>query len=129
VSNRDLLTSPQFLEGFLRNTDNIKEFVNYGGPELLLSYYSLPMLPYNFSISNAFDSLSFVFRVISDVSPMPFAKLITQKVYESSRFIFEELDHGKSVVYEYISVDGNAFFFKNLITANYLTAFFFGTRC
>lgn len=88
------------------NTDNIKEFVNYGGPELLLSYYSLPMLPYNFSVSNAFDSLSYVFRMISDVSPMPFAILIMQKVYESSRFIFDELDHGKSVVYEYIHADG-----------------------
>ncbi|KAI7890813.1 uncharacterized protein EV154DRAFT_421482, partial [Mucor mucedo] len=97
----------RFLEGFLRNADNIKEFVNYGGPELLLSYYALPMLPFNFSVSNAFDSLSFVFRVISDVSPMPFANLITKKVYESSRFIFtDELDQMKSSVYPYINVDG-----------------------
>lgn len=65
------------------------------------------MLPFNFSVSNAFDSLSFVFRVISDVSPMPFANLITRKVYESSRFIFsDELDHAKSSVYEYTNVDG-----------------------
>lgn len=98
----------RFLEGFLRNTDNIKEFINYGGPELLLSYYSLPMLPYNFSVSNAFDSLSFVFRVISDVSPLTFAKHIIDKVYESSKFVFSgDLEHGKSTVYDYINVDGS----------------------
>lgn len=66
------------------------------------------MLPFNFSVSNAFDSLSFVFRVISDVSPMPFAQLITRKVYESSRFIFtDQLDQTKSSVYPYINVDGS----------------------
>ncbi|GAA5804113.1 hypothetical protein HPULCUR_009599 [Helicostylum pulchrum] len=97
----------RFLEGFLRNTDNVKEFVNYNGPDLLLSYYALPMLPYNFSVTNAFDSLSFVFRLISDVSPMPFAKLITQRVYDASRFIFSgELDHDKSSVFEYTNIDG-----------------------
>jgi E3 ubiquitin-protein ligase HUWE1 len=103
------------LEGFLRNTDNIKEFINYGGPELLLSYYSLPMLPFNFSVSNAFDSLSFVFRIICDVSPMPFAKLITAKVYEASKFVFtDDLSHEKSTVYEYICMDGKDIFSKIL---------------
>ncbi|CAO3651292.1 unnamed protein product [Mucor fragilis] len=96
----------RFLEGFLRNVDNVKEFVKYGGPELLLSYYSLPMLPYDFSVSNAFDSLGFVFRVIADVSPNALAKLIAAKVFESSRFIFEELLNDRSLVYEYIEANG-----------------------
>ncbi|KAF1799301.1 hypothetical protein FB192DRAFT_1285399, partial [Mucor lusitanicus] len=96
----------RFLEGFLRNVDNVKEFVKYGGPELLLSYYSLPMLPYDFSVSNAFDSLGFVFRVIADVSPNALAKLIAAKVFESSRFIFNELPNDRSLVYEYIEANG-----------------------
>lgn len=90
----------------MRNTDNVEEFIRYGGPGLLLSYYSLPMLPYNFSVSNAFDSLSFVFRVISDVSPLVLARQIMDKVYESSRFVFsKQLEHNKSTVYDYINVD------------------------
>ncbi|KAG1116143.1 hypothetical protein G6F42_013768 [Rhizopus arrhizus] len=96
----------RFLEGFLRNVDNVKEFVKYGGPELLLSYYSLPMLPYDFSVSNAFDSLGFVFRVIADVSPNALAKLIAASVFESSRFIFDELPNDRSLVYEYIEANG-----------------------
>lgn len=89
----------------MRNVDNVKEFVKYGGPELLLSYYSLPMLPYDFSVSNAFDSLGFVFRVIADVSPNALAKLIAAKVFESSRFIFNELPNDRSLVYEYIEAN------------------------
>lgn len=100
------------MEGFLRNVDNVKEFVKYGGPELLLRYYSLPMLPYDFSVSNAFDSLSFVFRVIADVSPNALAKLISAKVHESSRFIFTDLNKGTSTVYKYIEANGK-------ITSNY----------
>lgn len=92
----------------MRNVDNVKEFVKYGGPELLLSYYSLPMLPYDFSVSNAFDSLGFVFRVIADVSPNALAKLIAAKVFESSRFIFEELPNDRSLVYEYIEANGKS---------------------
>jgi E3 ubiquitin-protein ligase HUWE1 len=93
----------------LRNTDNVNEFVKYGGPELLLKYYSLPMLPFDFSVSNAFDSLSYVFRMISDVVPMPFANLIAKKVYESSRFIFTDLDMKKSTIYDYIEANGKCF--------------------
>jgi hypothetical protein len=44
--------------------------------------------------------------MISDVSPMPFSDLIAKKVYESSRFIFSDLDMKKSTIYEYIEANG-----------------------
>ncbi|KAI8376627.1 hypothetical protein EDC96DRAFT_436149 [Choanephora cucurbitarum] len=114
----------RFLEGFLRNSENIKEFIAYGGPELLLRYYSLPNLPYDFSVTHAFDSLGYVFRVIADVSPMSIAMLIAKRVYESSRFIFTDLNLKQSLVYAAIqhseSADANALFKKFSVLFGYI---------
>ncbi|OBZ91840.1 E3 ubiquitin-protein ligase ptr1 [Choanephora cucurbitarum] len=114
----------RFLEGFLRNSENIKEFIAYGGPELLLRYYSLPNLPYDFSVTHAFDSLGYVFRVIADVSPMSVAMLIAKRVYETSRFIFTDLNLKQSLVYAAIqhpeSADANALFKKFSVLFGYI---------
>ncbi|KAI8362820.1 hypothetical protein BD560DRAFT_448756 [Blakeslea trispora] len=114
----------RFLEGFLRNSENIKEFIAYGGPVLLLRYYALPNLPYDFSVTHAFDSLGYVFRVIADVSPMSVATLITARVYESSRFIFTDLDKQQSLVYAAIqepeSDNANALFKKFSVLFGYI---------
>jgi E3 ubiquitin-protein ligase HUWE1 len=79
---------------------NIEDFVKYGGLELILSYYTLPMLPFDFSISNAFDSLSYVFRMLAEVYPLRVAMCIADKVRETSAFV-SDTPNEKSLVYEH----------------------------
>lgn len=94
------------MEGFLRNSDSVLQFVNYNGLKMLLDYYDLPALPYDFSISSAFDSLNYVFRLVSEHHPLVVAEVIADKVRESSQFIFTDFDKSKSCVYEYIGSSG-----------------------
>jgi E3 ubiquitin-protein ligase HUWE1 len=84
VSFIDLVS--RFLEGLFQNQSNIKEFVQEGCPEMLLNYYALPLLPANFSVTIASDSLSYLFRMVSEVSPLPTVLAIAAKVKESIRF-------------------------------------------
>ncbi|KAI8977596.1 hypothetical protein BDF20DRAFT_875679 [Mycotypha africana] len=94
----------KFLEGFLRNTSNTERWSTYG--KLILQFYELPNLPYDFVITSAFDSLSFVFRVLSDANPLQLAGLIASKIYESSQFIFKDFQKGKSTIHEVIEANG-----------------------
>ncbi|KAI9475723.1 MAG: hypothetical protein EXX96DRAFT_275728 [Benjaminiella poitrasii] len=96
----------EFLGGFFKNPENIKEFVKYKGPELLLQYYAFPMLPYNFFLSNGFHKLNQLFQTVAGSSPVLIAKLIIQRLYETSRFLFTDLDVKKSVIYECIEANG-----------------------
>ncbi|GAA5813130.1 hypothetical protein MFLAVUS_006599 [Mucor flavus] len=103
VSYIDLVS--RFLEGLFQNQSNIKEFVEEGCPEMLLNYYSLPLLPANFSVTIASDSLSYLFRMISEVSPLPTVFAIVAKVKESIRFITENMqDYNKSMLIDFIDV-------------------------
>jgi E3 ubiquitin-protein ligase HUWE1 len=104
VSFIDLVS--RFLEGLFQNQSNIKEFVEEGCPEMLLNYYSLPLLPANFSVTIASDSLSYLFRMISEVSPLPTVLAIASKVKESIRFITEKTDdYQKSTLVEFVDVN------------------------
>ncbi|KAG2231174.1 hypothetical protein INT48_002955 [Thamnidium elegans] len=103
VSYIDLVS--RFLEGLFQNQSNIKEFVEEGCPEMLLNYYSLPLLPANFSVTIASDSLSYLFRMISEVSPLPTVFAIVAKVKESIRFITENMqDYNKSMLIDFVDV-------------------------
>ncbi|KAI8364986.1 hypothetical protein EDC96DRAFT_443776, partial [Choanephora cucurbitarum] len=87
VSFIDLVA--RFLEGLFQNQSNIKEFVEAGCPEKLLDYFTIPLLPANFSVTIASDSLSYLFRMITEVSPLPTILAIAAKVKESLGFILE----------------------------------------
>ncbi|KAI8637213.1 hypothetical protein BD408DRAFT_447787 [Parasitella parasitica] len=104
VSFIDLVS--RFLEGLFQNQSNIKEFVEEGCPEMLLNYYSLPLLPAHFSVTIASDSLSYLFRMISEVSPLPTVLAIAAKVKESIRFVTEKADdYQKSTLVEFVDVN------------------------
>lgn len=104
VSFIDLVS--RFLEGLFQNTSNIKDFVKEGCPEMLLNYFSLPLLPTNFSATTASDSLSYLFRMIAEGSPMPTLLAIATKVKESLGFIMEKGDnYDQSVLLEFVDVD------------------------
>ncbi|KAJ3026294.1 UNVERIFIED_CONTAM: hypothetical protein HDU68_005895 [Siphonaria sp. JEL0065] len=57
----------RFLEGLFQNPTHSKEFVKFGGVELLIQIYSLPTLPVDFALSSAAGySLLFLFRLLMD---------------------------------------------------------------
>lgn len=93
----------RFLEGLFQNTSNIKEFVEKGCPEMLLDYYSLPLLPANFSVTLGSDSLAYIFRMISEVSPLPTMMAIVAKIKESTGFLPQ--DNQKSFLIDYVDIN------------------------
>jgi E3 ubiquitin-protein ligase HUWE1 len=104
VSFIDLVS--RFLEGLFQNQSNIKDFVQEGCPEMLLNYFSLPLLPANFSATIASDSLSYLFRMIAEVSPLPTVLAIATKVRESLDFITQKGDdYDASTLLEFVDVD------------------------
>ncbi|KAI8340111.1 hypothetical protein BC941DRAFT_468384 [Chlamydoabsidia padenii] len=106
VSYIDLVS--RFLEGLFQNPSNIREFVKDRCPEMLLDYYTLPMLPVDFSTTIASDSLSYIFRLIAETSPIPTVLAIVEKVKSSMKFILEDTStRNKSLIREYIDVKDN----------------------
>ncbi|ORE21321.1 hypothetical protein BCV71DRAFT_241689 [Rhizopus microsporus] len=98
----------RFLEGLFQNTSNIKEFVEKGCPEMLLDYYSLPLLPANFSVTLGSDSLAYIFRMISEVSPLPTMMAIVTKIKESiGSLLDQDIARRKSMMVEYVDVYEN----------------------
>ncbi|KAI7900225.1 uncharacterized protein BX663DRAFT_554130 [Cokeromyces recurvatus] len=96
----------EFLDGFFKNTGNVNEFIKYKGPDLLLQYYTLPSLPYNFFTSNAFHALNNLFRTIANSSPQLLANQLIKKIYDLSRFLFTDLDINSSRICTYIEENG-----------------------
>ncbi|EIE81892.1 hypothetical protein RO3G_06597 [Rhizopus delemar RA 99-880] len=100
----------RFLEGLFQNTSNIKEFVEKGCPEMLLDYYSLPLLPANFSVTLGSDSLAYIFRMISEVSPLPTMMAIVTKIKESLGSLLDpRTETQKSILIDYVDVHENEF--------------------
>ena len=53
------------------------------GPNLLLKFYRLPSITYDFSASNSSYSLSYLFRVLLEVSPTEVVELLNQQLLHS----------------------------------------------
>lgn len=59
----------RFLEIFFQSTNHCKDFLKTDGLDLLLEFYELPCLSYNFASSTTADSMVHLLRFISEVSP------------------------------------------------------------
>ncbi|CCG81978.1 E3 ubiquitin-protein ligase ptr1 [Taphrina deformans PYCC 5710] len=73
----------RFLEGYLQNPKNSQVFVADHGVELLLSFYTLVSLPYDFAKSHAALSLSHVLRLACEAKPQMLIDAIFLKVSRS----------------------------------------------
>ncbi|KAI8368284.1 uncharacterized protein BYT42DRAFT_522115 [Radiomyces spectabilis] len=104
VSFIDLIS--RFLEGLFQNQSNIREFVKEGCPEMLLDFYSLPFLPADFSVSIASDSLAYLFRLITEVSPLPTVLAISEKVKQSIKNTLgnDDTSRTESMVKDFIDI-------------------------
>ncbi|CBQ69976.1 related to E3 ubiquitin protein ligase TOM1 [Sporisorium reilianum SRZ2] len=59
----------RFLEGLFQTTSHCKDFIKMDGFDKLLGFYSLPCLPYDFSVSLLADSLVTLVRLMAEISP------------------------------------------------------------
>nr|CDI56030.1 related to E3 ubiquitin protein ligase TOM1 [Melanopsichium pennsylvanicum 4] len=59
----------RFLEGLFQTTSHCKDFIKLDGLDKLLGFYSLPCLPYDFSVSLLADSLVTLVRYMAEISP------------------------------------------------------------
>ncbi|ORY86772.1 hypothetical protein BCR37DRAFT_123533 [Protomyces lactucae-debilis] len=71
----------RFLEGFFNTASHAADFVNKGGVHVLITYYELDCLPYDFARSSAALALSHVFRITSEVD----ARATLLPIYASMR--------------------------------------------
>lgn len=59
----------RFLEGFLANTNQTKDFIKRGGLDFLLDFYTVPSLPSDFATSQANQMVARVLQICSENSP------------------------------------------------------------
>ncbi|KAI9270590.1 hypothetical protein BDA99DRAFT_478483 [Phascolomyces articulosus] len=98
----------RFLEGLFQNAANIRDFVQDGCPEILLDYYTLPLLPADFSVTIASDSLAYIFKMISETSTLPTILAIAEKAKHSIKLITEDKSvRRQSMIQPYIDVKEN----------------------
>ncbi|KAI9022914.1 hypothetical protein CLU79DRAFT_859109 [Phycomyces nitens] len=98
----------RFLEGLFQNQTNIRGLIKENCIEHLLEYYFLPMLPADFSITIASDSLSYLFRMISEINPIQTALMIGSKVRKASEFIINEQEPAtESLMRPYVEIREN----------------------
>lgn len=118
ISHIDFVS--RFLEGFFQNSAHCREFLRNNGLDILLQYYSLPSLPYDFIDTPAAYSLSHLFRIISEVNVQTvlldimkyfqksLSKLDILLEYKDSRSFFEKYLKLLPTGLEFIS-EGNCF--------------------
>ncbi|KAI9282573.1 hypothetical protein BY458DRAFT_467864 [Sporodiniella umbellata] len=97
--------SARFLDGFLE-FENSGEFIGYLGHEILLEYYSLPMLPFDYHLSGAFAALSGVFQSLADRQTVLIVECIIAGVRKSVATVVKSEPSPKCSLVDYIYVDG-----------------------
>lgn len=96
----------RFLEGLFQNNAHCRDFTAEGGLEILLDIYSLPMLPGDFAVSIASDSLSYLFRLISEVNSATTIKIILKRLRVALENASDFLDNDspKSMIVDFIDL-------------------------
>ncbi|KAH8549675.1 hypothetical protein BGW37DRAFT_459292 [Umbelopsis sp. PMI_123] len=96
----------RFLEGLFQNNAHCRDFTSEGGLEILLDIYSLPMLPGDFAVSIASDSLSYLFRLISEVNSATTIKIILKRLRVALENASDFLDNDspKGMIVDFIDL-------------------------
>lgn len=77
----------RFLEGFLQNTNNTKEFIAAEGVGKMLDLYDIDALPYDFAKSHAALSLSHVLRLACEVN----SELLLNSIFNRVDVVLQDL--------------------------------------
>ncbi|KAK9761441.1 E3 ubiquitin-protein ligase tom1 [Basidiobolus ranarum] len=129
----------RFLEGLFQNTSHCKEFLKVQGVDVLLKFYSLPMIPYDFPASSASYSLSHLFRVMSEVDADAVVTVILNELHQSleaSDSFLKANNHG-GIIVNYLDLpyadhkkfDEATQIFRSLITLHGFVGLLSGIYC
>ena len=73
----------RFLEAFFQTPTHCKDFIRADGLDLILSFYELPCIPYNFSASFTADSLFNMMRMMVEMSSQGVLGAVVKEVRKS----------------------------------------------
>ncbi|KAJ3321382.1 hypothetical protein HDV06_004367 [Boothiomyces sp. JEL0866] len=98
--------SCRFLEGLFQNVSHCKDFLRFNGLQLLLNFYTLKSIPYDFGTSPSSAPLSYIIRVIIEVNLQETAGLIGEGIQNFISNISSFLNHtgNESHIFPYLSV-------------------------
>ncbi|CAG8511149.1 8932_t:CDS:10, partial [Scutellospora calospora] len=99
----------QFLESLFQTQNHCKEFLKQEhGLNIILKFYALPVLPYEFGCSQASYSLSHLMRVIADVDSKRSISAIVGALNETLQGATNFLSYeGKGILSEYVDLKAN----------------------
>lgn len=85
----------RFLEGFLANTNQTKDFIKRGGLEFVLDFYTVPSLPSDFATSQANQMVARVLQICSENSPTVTVEATLKHAQKAMRELEPLLKHNK----------------------------------
>ncbi|KAJ3180597.1 hypothetical protein HDU85_004001 [Gaertneriomyces sp. JEL0708] len=83
----------RFLEGLFQNTAHCKDFIKMDGVQVLLRFYSLPTLPYDFVSTGDSYSLSYIFRLMMEVNPTHLVSCLLSEIQRVLEAVKPLLDY------------------------------------
>ncbi|TPX56315.1 hypothetical protein SpCBS45565_g08434 [Spizellomyces sp. 'palustris'] len=94
----------RFLEGLFQNVAHCKDFIKMEGVQILLKYYTLPTLPYDFASSASSYSLSYLFRLMIEVNA---SQVVAQ--------MLKEIDGAITGAQQFLSYEGEGGYIPQFI--------------
>lgn len=85
----------RFLEGFLANTNQTKDFIKRGGLDFLLDFYTVPSLPSDFATSQANQMVARVLQICSENSPTVTVAAVLKHAQKAIQELQPLLKHDK----------------------------------
>ena len=85
----------RFLEGFLAKENLSKDFIKCGRPDVLLEFYTVPSLPYDFATSQANQMMSRALQVCSENNPSVTVTATLKHVQKATDQLQPFLQHDK----------------------------------
>ncbi|KAG0302120.1 hypothetical protein BGZ98_007782, partial [Dissophora globulifera] len=100
--------SARFCESFFQNATNAKDFLKADGIDILMSFYTLPTLPYDLANTPAFFTLSHLIKLLSETNPGTAISAVLKQVNEKLAGIRALLDSTNpgSELLKYIDISG-----------------------
>ncbi|KAG0297593.1 hypothetical protein BGZ96_005696 [Linnemannia gamsii] len=102
-------SSARFCESYFQNAASAHEFLQAGGIDTLLRFYSLPTLPYDLANSSAFFTLSHLLKLLSEANPAAAISAVVKEVNRILQQVQPLLDstNAGSDLVQYIDLKGS----------------------
>ncbi|CAG8444226.1 3604_t:CDS:10 [Ambispora leptoticha] len=96
----------KFLDGLFQNSSHCKDFLKQNGLDIIIKFYSLPTLPFDFGNTPASYALSNSMRLIADVDSKSFVKCVISALNTTLQDAKILLDSEKdAVIFDYIDLN------------------------